>query len=283
MKKYLKSFVALMLMGCLAACSSATKDEIHVLTREQGSGTRGAFIELFGIEQKNEAGEKVDLTYEKAEETNSTSVMITTIVSDANAIGYISLGALNDDVKALKIDGTQASVENVKNGTYKVSRPFNIVTKDELSDVASDFIRFIMSAQGQAVVEESGYVSEGNEGNYEPSGLKGKVIVSGSSSVTPLMQKLQEAYMKLNKDVVIEVQQFDSTTGVSNTIDGLCDIGMASRELKDSEISKGVSSTKIAIDGIAVIVNKENTLDGLTSDQVYQIFTGELTSFEEVK
>ncbi len=282
MKKLIKGLTAVSLMLMMAACGKQD-DSIHVLTREAGSGTRGAFIELFGIEQKNDAGEKVDLTIEKAEETNSTSVMITTVENDVNAIGYISLGALNDQVKALKIDGNVATVENVKNGTYKVSRPFNIVTKEGLSEVAADFIKFIMSAQGQAVVEENGYVSEGNQGNYTPSGLNGKVIVSGSSSVTPLMQKLQEAYMALNSGVTIEVQQFDSTTGVTNTIDGLCDIGMASRELKDSETAKGVVSTTIAKDGIAVIVNLENDLDGLTSQQVYDIFTGAITSFSEVK
>lgn len=282
MKKLIKGLTAVSLMLMMAACGKQD-DSIHVLTREAGSGTRGAFIELFGIEQKNDAGEKVDLTIEKAEETNSTSVMITTVENDVNAIGYISLGALNDQVKALKIDGNVATVENVKNGTYKVSRPFNIVTKEGLSEVAADFIKFIMSAQGQAVVEENGYVSEGNQGNYTPSGLNGKVIVSGSSSVTPLMQKLQEAYMVLNSGVTIEVQQFDSTTGVTNTIDGLCDIGMASRELKDSETAKGVVSTTIAKDGIAVIVNLENDLDGLTSQQVYDIFTGAITSFSEVK
>lgn len=275
--------VATMLFVAAACGNKQGNDEIALLTREQGSGTRGAFIELFGIEQTNEAGEKVDHTSETAEETNSTSVMITTVKGNPNAIGYISLGSLNSDVKALKIDGVEASAENVKNGTYKVVRPFNIVTKDGLSEVAADFVKFIMSEQGQKVLEDAGEVSQGNEGTYTPSGLTGKITVGGSSSVYPAMEKLQEAYVKLNSGVTIDVQQNDSTSGVTGAIDGLYDIGMASRELKDTETAKGVKGTVIAMDGIAVIVNNENSLDALTTDQVFKIFTGEITSFSEVK
>ena len=283
MKKLVKGcFIAgLLMMAC--ACGVKQDDTIHVLTREQGSGTRGAFIELFGIEQKDESGQKVDRTYEKAEETNSTSVMITTVSGDPNAIGYISLGSLNSDVKALKIDGAEATVENIKSGTYKVSRPFNVVTKDELSEVANDFLAFILSKQGQEVVEKAGYISEGNTGEYTSSNLSGKVKVAGSSSVTPVMEKLKEAYIALNPNVTIDVQQSDSSTGVTITIDGLCDIGMASRELKDSEFAKGVQSTKIAIDGIAVIVNNASEIEGCTSEQITKIFTGEITSFADLK
>lgn len=283
MKKLVKGcFIAgLLMMAC--ACGVKQDDTIHVLTREQGSGTRGAFIELFGIEQKDESAQKVDRTYEKAEETNSTSVMITTVSGDPNAIGYISLGSLNSDVKALKIDGAEATVENIKSGTYKVSRPFNVVTKDELSEVANDFLAFILSKQGQEVIEKAGYISEGNTGEYTSSNLSGKVKVAGSSSVTPVMEKLKEAYIALNPNVTIDVQQSDSSTGVTNTIDGLCDIGMASRELKDSEIVKGVQSTKIAIDGIAVIVNNASEIEGCTSEQITKIFTGEITSFADLK
>lgn len=283
MKKLMKGcFIAgLLMMAC--ACGVKQDDTIHVLTREQGSGTRGAFIELFGIEQKDESGQKVDRTYEKAEETNSTSVMITTVSGDPNAIGYISLGSLNSDVKALKIDGAEATVENIKSGTYKVSRPFNVVTKDELSEAANDFLAFILSKQGQEVVEKAGYISEGNTEEYTSSNLSGKVKVAGSSSVTPVMEKLKEAYIALNPNVTIDVQQSDSSTGVTNTIDGLCDIGMASRELKDSEIAKGVQSTKIAIDGIAVIVNNASEIEGCTSEQITKIFTGEITSFADLK
>ena len=193
-----------------AAKDSALEGPITVISREDGSGTRGAFIELFGIEVKNDAGEKVDMTTDDAEITNSTSVMMTSVAGNTEAIGYISLGSLNDTVKAVKIDGAEATVDNIKSGTYKIARPFNIATKGEVSDVAQDFIKYIMSEDGQKVVEDNGYISQGNEGAYTASGLKGKVVVAGSSSVTPVMEKLKEAYVAVNPDVEIEVQQSDS-------------------------------------------------------------------------
>ena len=254
---------------------------IKVVSREDGSGTRGAFIELFGVEQKNEAGEKVDMTTLDAEITNSTSVMMTTVSGNPKAIGYISLGSMDDSVvKALKIDGVEATVENVKSGDYKVSRPFNIVTKDELSEVAQDFVNFILSEEGQAVVEDNGYISLENTGAYEGTAPEGKVTVAGSSSVTPVMEKLVEAYAEYNPNATIEVQQSDSTTGVNSAIEGICDIGMASRELKEEET--GVTATVIAQDGIAVIVNLENVIDDLTSEQVMKIYTGEITTWDEI-
>lgn len=256
--------------------------EINVISREDGSGTRGAFIELFGIEQKNEAGEKVDLTTEAAAITNSTAVMIQSVAGDTYSIGYISLGSMNSTVKAVQIDGAEATVENIKNDTYKIARPFNIVTKESVSDTAQDFIDFIMSAEGQAVIEENGYISIDGAEAYAGSAQSGKVVVSGSSSVSPIMEKLKEAYLKVNPDVTIEIQQSDSSTGVSNAIDGTCDIGMASRELKDSETEKGVSSTVIAMDGIAVIVNNENEIGNLTSEQVMNIFTGNAVIWSDV-
>ena len=235
--------------------------EITVLSREDGSGTRGAFIELFGIEQKNDAGEKEDMTTDDAQITNSTSVMMTTVQGNPKAIGYISLGSLDESVvKAVEIDGAAPTVENVKAGTYKVVRPFNIATKGEASEVAQDFINFIMSADGQKIVSENGYITIDDAAPaYAASGVSGKVVVGGSSSVTPVMEKLKEAYMALNPDVTVEVQQSDSTTGMTSAIDGAYDIGMASRELKDSELEAGLTPTVIAQDGIAVIVNKENT------------------------
>ena len=266
--------------------------EITVLSREDGSGTRGAFIELFGIEQKNDAGEKEDMTTDDAQITNSTSVMMTTVqgnptavAGNAYAIGYISLGSLDESVvKAVEIDGAAPTVENVKAGTYKVVRPFNIATKGEASEVAQDFINFIMSADGQKVVSENGYITVDDAAPaYAASGVSGKVVVGGSSSVTPVMEKLKEAYMALNPDVTVEVQQSDSTTGMTSTIDGAYDIGMASRELKDSELEAGLTPTVIAQDGIAVIVNKENTLTGLTSEQVLSIYTGETTDWSELQ
>ena len=248
-----------------AAKDSALEGPITVISREDGSGTRGAFIELFGIEVKNDAGEKVDMTTDDAEITNSTSVMMTSVAGNTEAIGYISLGSLNDTVKAVKIDGAEATVDNIKSGTYKIARPFNIATKGEVSDVAQDFIKYIMSEDGQKVVEDNGYISQGNDGAYESAGLSGKVVVGGSSSVTPVMEKLKEAYVALNPDVTIEVQQSDSTTGMTSAIEGVCDIGMASRDLKDSEIEKGLTGTTIAMDGIAVIVNNDSPVEELSS------------------
>ena len=209
--------------------------------------------------------------------------MMTTVEGDVNAIGYISLGSLNETVTALKVDGAEATPENILSGTYKVVRPFNIATKSEISDAAKDFINFIMSKEGQAVVEENGYIAVGNQPAYEAAGVSGKIVVAGSSSVTPVMEKLKEAYVAVNKDVEIEVQQSDSTTGMQSAIDGLCDIGMASRELKDSETSAGLSATVIAQDDIAVIVNNESGIKELTSEQIKAIYTGEVTAWEDVK
>lgn len=250
---------------------------IGVMTREDGSGTRGAFIELFGIEQKDENGKKVDHTTDAAAVTDSTSVMMTAVAGDLYAVGYTSLGTMNSTVKAVQIDGVDATVENIKAGTYKVARPFNIATKEGLSETAQDFISFIMSAAGQAVVEENGYISVSDAAPYTGAAVSGKIVVAGSSSVTPLMEKLKEAYLAQNPDVSIEIQQSDSSTGMSDAIDGACDIGMASRELKDSEREKGLTATVIAMDGIAVIVNNGNPVTGLTSEQVRAIFTGDTT------
>lgn len=256
---------------------------VNVLSREDGSGTRGAFIELFGIEEKDADGNKVDNTTEEAIITNSTSVMLTSVASDEYAIGYVSLGSLDDTVKAVSIDGAEATVENIKNGTYTIARPFNIATKGEASDITQDFINYIMSAEGQAVITENGYIGSDDAAAFESNGATGKVTVSGSSSVTPVMEKLKEAYAKANKDVTVEVQQSDSTTGVTNAIEGTCDIGMASRDLADSEAKKGAKATVIAKDGIAVIVNKDSKVDELTSAQVKDIYTGKTTKWADIK
>ena len=266
-----------------AASGQSALKNITVVSREDGSGTRGAFIELFGIEEKDASGKKIDNTTEDANITNSTEVMMQTVAGNPAAIGYTSLGALNSSVKALKVDGAEATVANVKSGSYKVTRPFNIATKESVSEAATDFINFILSAEGQKVVEDKGYISEGNKGAFKSNGASGKVVVGGSSSVTPVMEKLIEAYKKVNANVTIELQQSDSTTGMTQAGDGTVDIGMASRELKDSEKSKGLKGTKIAIDGIAVIVNKDNSLDSITSEQVKSIFTGKVTDWSQVK
>ncbi|HIU75065.1 MAG TPA: substrate-binding domain-containing protein [Candidatus Pelethocola excrementipullorum] len=262
--------------------STGMEGPINLISREDGSGTRGAFIELFGIEEKDASGEKVDMTYEEAQITNNTSVMMTTVAGDTSTIGYISLGSLNDTVKALKIDGAEASGENVKDGSYKISRKFNIITNEDMSLAAKEFIDFILSSDGQAIVEAEGYIPLEGTNPYEGSNPKGKVVVAGSSSVTPVMEKLAEAYKKANGNAEIEVQQSDSTTGITSARDGLCDIGMASRELKESETSYGLTSTVIATDGIAVIVNKDNPIDELSSDQVKGIYTGDITEWSEV-
>lgn len=264
------------------AAGGSMEGAIDVISREDGSGTRGAFIELFGVEQKDASGEKVDYTTDDAEITNSTEVMITSVAGDKQAIGYISLGSLNDSVKALKIDGAAATVDDIKDGSYKIARPFNIVTTGEVSDVAQDFINFIFSEEGQKVVEDNGYISQGNQGAYTASGKSGKVTVAGSSSVTPVMEKLAEAYKALNSEVTVEVQQSDSTTGVTSALEGVCDIGMASRELKEEETAKGAQGQVIAMDGIAVVVNNENPVEDLTAEQVKDIYVGDTTDWSEL-
>lgn len=269
--------------GAAQPDASAAEGPVTVVSREDGSGTRGAFIELFGVEEKNDAGEKVDMTTEDAEITNSTSVMMTTVAGNGEAIGYISLGSLNDTVKAAKIDGVEATVDNIKSGSYKIARPFNIATMENVSEAAQDFIDFIMSQEGQKVVEDSGYISQGNKGAYEGAGVAGKIVLAGSSSVSPVMEKLKEAYTERNGNVTIEIQQSDSTTGMTSVVEGMCDIGMASREIKDTELSKGITGTVIAMDGIAVILNNDSPVSELSSDAVKGIYTGEITDWADVQ
>lgn len=258
-----------------------SSNDITIVSREDGSGTRGAFIELFGIEEKKD-GEKVDMTTDDAQITNSTSVMLTTVAGDDYAIGYVSLGSLNDTVKALKIDGEEATEQNIKDGKYKICRPFNIATKKGAdNEVAKDFIAYIMSKEGQQVISDNGYIGDDSAEAYAGSKPSGKAVVGGSSSVSPVMEKLIEAYKKVNTGAKIELQTTDSTTGMTSAIDGSYDIGMASRELQDEEKDK-LDSQVIATDGIAVIVNKNNTTDELSSDQVKTIYTGDATTWDEV-
>lgn len=284
MRKGMKiaSLVMALMMGVSAAAAEVS-GEITVVSREEGSGTRGAFIELTGVEEKNADGVKVDNTTVEAVVTNSTNVMMTTVAGDESAIGYISLGSLNDTVKALQIDGVDATVENIKNGAYTLARPFNIATKEGLSEVAQDFVNYILSAEGQQVIADNKYIPLDDAPAYEGKQVSGKIVVAGSSSVTPVMQKLAEAYQVVNPNAEIEVQQSDSTTGMQSAIDGICDIGMASRDLKDSEKKAGLNGQTIAMDGIAVIVNQNNDLTTLPLAQVKSIFTGEATEWENVK
>lgn len=266
-----------------AAGDFDTSSDISVVSREDGSGTRGAFIELFGVEEKDANGDKVDYTTDEAIIANSTEIVMTTVAGDDYAIGYSSLGSLNDTVKAVKIDGAEPTADNINNGSYTISRPFNIATKGDVSDVAQDFINYIMSADGQQIIEDNGYIKASDAGAFESNGASGKIVVAGSSSVTPVMEKLQEAYQKVNSGAEIEIQESDSTTGMTAAMDGTCDIGMASRELKDTEIDGGLTATVIAKDGIAIIVNKNNPTEDLAKDQVNSIFRGEVTTWDEVK
>ena len=257
--------------------------DISVVSREDGSGTRGAFIELFGVEEKDANGEKIDYTTEEAIIANSTEIVMTTVAGDDYAIGYSSLGSLNDTVKAVWIDGAEPTAENINNGSYTIARPFNIATKGDVSEITQDFINYILSADGQAIIEDNGYIKASDAAAFESNGATGKIVIAGSSSVTPVMEKLQEAYQKVNTGAEIEIQESDSTTGMTAAMDGTCDIGMASRELKDTELDGGLTPTVIAKDGIAVIVNKNNPIEELTKDQVNSIFRGDVTTWEEVE
>ena len=276
--------------GLLTGCGGSSSDtagaddaEITVVSREDGSGTRGAFVELFGVQDEDDKGEKTDMTTEDATITSSTEVVMTTVAGNKNAIGYCSLGSLNDTVKAVKIDGVEATVDNINNGKYAISRPFNIATNGTPSEVTQDFINYILSEDGQKIVEENGYIKASDAGAFKSNGAKGKIVVAGSSSVSPVMEKLMEAYQKVITGADVELQESDSTTGMKNAIAKTCDIGMASRDLKDSETSAGLKATVIAKDGITVVVNKENSIDNLTKDQVNNIYRGMITTWGEVK
>ena len=255
--------------------------DITVVSRENGSGTRGAFIELMGIEEKGEDGSKVDKTTQEAVIANKTDVMLTNVAGDEYGIGYVSLGSLSSDVKAVKVDGVEATSENIKNGTYKVARPFNIATKADVSEVAQDFIDFILSSEGQEIVSD-GYIKV-NDAAEAYAGTKpaGKIVVAGSSSVSPVMEKLKEAYLAVNTNAEIELQTSDSTAGMTGAMEGTCDIGMASRELKDSEAAE-LTATAIALDGIAIIVNPANPTEDMTSADIKDIFTGTKTTWSEI-
>ena len=291
MKKIITLALAFVMVFSMVACGNNDEPQeeggetagggaITVISREEGSGTRSAFTELMGI-----LVDDVDNTTQSAEISQSTSVVMTTVAGNASAIGYISLGSLDDSVKAVKVDGVEATVDNVKSGDYAVSRPFLVVTKDGLSEVAQDFIDFIMSADGQQIIGDEGYISidDAAAAYEEKSGMSGRIVLAGSTSVSPVMQVLADAYKAIYPDVEIEIQQTGSGAGITSTIEGACDIGMSSRALEDSEIAEGIEGTTIALDGIAVIVNQENAVADLTSEQIRQIFTGEITDWADVQ
>ena len=298
-KKILALLTASVMVLGVAACSSSTEETttegetteetteeasgmtgaISVISREEGSGTRGAFVELMGVVDEDDN----DITTVNAEITNSTSVMLTTVAGNPAAIGYVSLGSLSDEVKAIKVDGVAATVEDINNGTYKVARPFLVAYKDgSLTDVAQDFLNFIMSDDGQAIINEEGYISVAEGNTYTASGMTGRIVLAGSTSVSPVMEVLADAYKALNPDVTIEIQQTGSGAGITSAIEGVCDFGMSSRALTDEEAAELVN-TQIATDGIAVVVNNENPVEDMTSDQIKGIYLGEITDWSEIQ
>ncbi|WP_096022144.1 substrate-binding domain-containing protein [Campylobacter lanienae] len=274
-KKYL---VALFVLFGLNSYLLA--ENIYPISREMGSGTRGAFVDIFDV--KEQVGKKkIDATSKKAEVTNSTGVMITTVANSKNAIGYISLGSLNDSIKAVKIDGVAPSVENINNKSYTVFRPFNLAISSD-NELVNDFLGYTSSNQAKSIIQKAGYIAlyDNEFSSKKPSG---KIVVAGSSSITPLMEKLKESYKSINPNATIEIQQSDSTTGINSAIEKIADIAMVSREFKDNELKKGLKTQVLALDGLAVIVNKSNPIDSLSKDSVKKIFTGDITTWEKVK
>lgn len=275
-------FTSVALAAAMLASCGGSSDKITVISREDGSGTRGAFIELTGIEEKDDSGNKTDNTKKDALICKSTDVVLTQVSGDKNAIGYISFGSLNDTVKALKVEGVEPSTATIESGDYKIVRPFNIAVKDGLSDAAQDFENYILSSEGQDVIENAGYIKiDKSAAAYASNNASGKVVVSGSSSVTPVMEKLAEAYQKANTNVTVDVQQSDSSTGIKDAINGTSDIGMASRDISDDELSQGIKSVTIAQDAIAVIVNKDNAVEDITMDEIKAIYTGSKTTWSD--
>lgn len=275
-------FTSVALAAAMLASCGGSSDKITVISREDGSGTRGAFIELTGIEEKDSNGNKTDNTKKDALICKSTDVVLTQVSGDKNAIGYISFGSLNDTVKALKVEGVEPSTATIESGDYKIVRPFNIAVKDGLSDAAQDFENYILSSEGQDIIEKAGYIKiDKSAAAYASNNASGKVVVSGSSSVTPVMEKLAEAYQKVNTNVTVDVQQSDSSTGIKDAINGTSDIGMASRDISDDELSQGIKSVTIAQDAIAVIVNKDNAVDDITMDEIKAIYTGSKTTWSD--
>lgn len=275
-------FTSVALAATMLASCGGSSDKITVISREDGSGTRGAFIELTGIEEKDSNGNKTDNTKKDALICKSTDVVLTQVSGDKNAIGYISFGSLNDTVKALKVEGVEPSTATIESGDYKIVRPFNIAVKDGLSDAAQDFENYILSSEGQDIIEKAGYIKiDKSAAAYASNNASGKVVVSGSSSVTPVMEKLAEAYQKANTNVTVDVQQSDSSTGIKEAINGTSDIGMASRDISDDELSQGIKSVTIAQDAIAVIVNKDNAVDDITMDEIKAIYTGSKTTWSD--
>ncbi|HBC29891.1 MAG TPA: phosphate ABC transporter substrate-binding protein [Clostridiales bacterium] len=284
--------LALMLSMVFAGCTQETPGtpaadfdfdkDITVVARDAASGTRGAFHEIMNIIVK-ENDTEVDKLVVGALEFDGTDKVITAIEGDKYGIGYISLGSVSERIKAVAVDGVEPTVENVRSGSYSVSRPFLLVTKGTESKLVKDFLKFTESAEGQAITNEMKFIGAIDApGEYTASGMSGTIKVAGSTSVAPLMEKLQEAYNELNPDVTFETQAQGSSQGIKAAIDGSYDIGMASRELKAEEASE-LNRYVLAIDGIAVIVNNENPKSDLAADDITNIYIGEITKWNEVK
>lgn len=285
-----KSFLAMMLasvilVGCKGKVNDATykgKENINVISREEGSGTRSAFVEIVNLLEKKD-GKKMDLTTKEAVIQNNTNGVLMSVLQDKSAIGYISLGYLNDKVKALKIDGADAKIVNIQNKKYKIARPFNLVYKENLDELSKDFLDYILSKDGQKVVENEKFITvKGNEKEYVSKGKKGKIVISGSTSITPLMEKLKENYIKLNSNVEIEIQSVGSSAGIKSTLENISTIGMVSRQLKEDEKEK-LKNVEIAVDGIVVVVNKENSLSDISMENVKKVFKGEIKDWSKLK
>jgi len=283
----LVSMIFLLVTGCNSTSSSEEFDlnqTINVVTREEGSGTRGAFIEIVGILEKDGNGNEVDRTYSEAIVQNGTNAVMTTVAGNIYSIGYISLGSLNDTIKAVKVNGVEATTENILKGSYEVARPFNLAYKEDLSPLAKDFVDFLLSAEGQDIVARERYVQVDTQGfKYESDGTQeGTLVIAGSTSISPLMEKLVEAYQELNSGVSIEVQSTGSSAGMQSAMEGTVDIGMASRELKDSELAE-LTPVVLALDGIAVIVNNDNPIEDLSIDDIKSIYLGETNNWSKIK
>lgn len=308
MKKSLKALPLVAAAGLTLSAISplvfAQEGPITVISREDGSGTRGAFVEIVGVEDENGN----DLTTTEATIQNQTSGVMQAVGNDPQAMGYISLGSLDDTVKAVNVDGAEASAEAIVAGDYPIARPFLLAwnAEEELSEVSADFLNFIHSQEGQTVVEEEGYIAvtesgsqaegeeteaaeetEGASGaaslpNYEPAGegLEGTIEIVGSTSVTPIMERLAEVYGEYQNGVEINVSSVGSSAGIEAAINGTADFGMSSRALDEDEAGQ-VNSEEIAIDGIAVIVNLDNPVEELSLDTIRSIFLGEITAWEE--
>lgn len=273
-----KTILGLWLLACLSL--NALAENIYPISREMGSGTRSAFVDIFEI-YKSVNNKKIDAIAQKIEITNSTGIMLTSVANSKNSIGYISLGALNNSIKPISINGVTPSVGNITNKSYTIFRNFNVVTKIS-NPLIEDFLAYTLSLEAKPIIQKAGYISV-SKGNFKSKNPRGKLIIAGSSSVTPLMEKLKESYVKINPNADIEISQSDSTIGVNSVIEGIADIGMVSREVKESELKKGVKPQVLAIDGLAIIVNHQNPITNLTKEQVRKIFLGEITTWEQIQ